>query len=93
MAAELSRLPAGGSCSCWRELKVDRYALQATGKGEAFASALARLANQNLADADLETWVGWLLSSHPALAPADCDGKGWKRINRKWQLFGFIDQH
>jgi STE24 endopeptidase len=33
----------------------------------AYASALTRLANQNLAEVDPEPWVEWLLYSHPAL--------------------------
>lgn len=59
--------PLENAFSRWRERRADAYALQATGKGPAFASALARLANQNLADADPEPWVEWLLYSHPAL--------------------------
>jgi STE24 endopeptidase len=38
-----------------------------TGNGAAYASALSRLANQNLAEADPEPWVEILLYSHPAL--------------------------
>ncbi len=49
----------------WRERLADRYAVKATGKAAAFASALTRLANQNLADADPEPWVVFLLYSHP----------------------------
>ena len=63
----LVTMPLSNAFSRWRERLADRYALQATGKGQAFASALARLANQNLADADPEPWVEWLLYSHPAL--------------------------
>jgi STE24 endopeptidase len=36
-------------------------------KGQAYASALTRLANQNLAEVDPEPWVEFLLYSHPAL--------------------------
>jgi STE24 endopeptidase len=63
----LVTMPLGNAFSRWRERRADAYALQATGKGQAYASALARLANQNLADADPEPWVEWLLYSHPAL--------------------------
>jgi STE24 endopeptidase len=34
----------------------------------AFASAMTRLADQNLADADPERWVEVLLHSHPAIS-------------------------
>jgi STE24 endopeptidase len=63
----LVTMPLGNAYSRWRERRADEYALQATGKGEAYAAALVRLANQNLADADPEPWVEFLLHSHPAL--------------------------
>ena len=63
----LVTMPLGNAYSRWRERRADEYALQATGKGEAYAAALERLANQNLADADPERWVEFLLYSHPAL--------------------------
>ncbi|HSK86728.1 MAG TPA: M48 family metalloprotease [Anaerolineales bacterium] len=63
----LITMPLSNAYSRWRERRADEYALKATGKGPAYASALARLANQNLADADPEPWVEWLLYSHPAL--------------------------
>ena len=63
----LLTMPLENGWSRWRERMADRYALQSTGKGKAFASAFTRLANQNLADADPEPWVEWLLHSHPAL--------------------------
>ena len=63
----LVTMPLSNAYSRWRERRADEYALEATGKGEAYASALARLANQNLADTDPEPWVEWLLYSHPAL--------------------------
>ena len=46
----LVTMPLGNAYSRWRERKGDTYALQATGDGDAFASAMTRLANQNLAD-------------------------------------------
>ncbi len=64
----LVTMPLGNAFSRWRERRADAYALQATGNGQAYASALARLANQNLADADPEPWVEFLLHSHPALS-------------------------
>lgn len=63
----LVTMPIGNAFSRWRERRADAYALEATGNGKAYASALARLANQNLADADPEPWVEFLLYSHPAL--------------------------
>jgi STE24 endopeptidase len=63
----LATMPLTNAYSRWREREADRYALRATGNGAAYASALARLANQNLADADPEVWEEFLLHSHPAL--------------------------
>ena len=60
-------MPLENGFSRWRERRADEYALKITHNGEAYASALRRLANQNLADADPEPWVEWLLYSHPAL--------------------------
>ena len=60
-------MPLGNAFSRQRERRADEYALKMTGNGTAYASALTRLANQNLAEADPETWVEILLYSHPAL--------------------------
>lgn len=66
-AYSLVTMPLGNAFSRWRERRADEYALRETGNGRAYASALTRLANQNLADADPEPWVEYLLYSHPAL--------------------------
>lgn len=63
----LATMPLGNAFSRWRERLADRYALEATRNGPAFASAMTRLANQNLAEVDPEPWVEFLLYSHPAL--------------------------
>jgi STE24 endopeptidase len=60
-------MPLGNAFSRYRERRADQYALEMTGNGPAYASALTRLANQNLAEADPEPWVEMLLYSHPAL--------------------------
>ncbi len=64
----LVTLPAGNAFSRWRESLSDRFALRLTGKAEAYASALIRLANQNLAEVDPEPWAEFLLHTHPALS-------------------------
>jgi STE24 endopeptidase len=63
----LLTMPLGNAVSRWREGMADDYALQATGKREAFASAFTRLANQNLGEVDPEKWVVFLFYSHPPL--------------------------
>jgi STE24 endopeptidase len=60
-------LPLNNAYSRWRENGADRYALEATRKPQAFANAMKRLANQNLADADPEAWVVLLLYTHPPI--------------------------
>ena len=63
----LITMPLGNAYSRWRERLADAYAIEVTGNGTAYASALTRLANQNLADANPEPWVEFLLYSHPSL--------------------------
>ena len=45
----------------WCEVKADDYTIKKTGKPQAFISAMTRLANQNLADAEPPAWVEFLL--------------------------------
>ena len=72
----LLTMPISNGFSRWRENLADEFALQVTGKAEAYKSALTRLSNQNLAEIDPEPWVEFLLHSHPALKKrierADC---------------------
>jgi STE24 endopeptidase len=63
----LVTMPLGNAFSRWRERLADEYAIAITAKGQAYAAALTRLANQNLADVDPEPWVEFWLYSHPAL--------------------------
>ena len=59
--------PINNAISRWRENMADDYALSSTQKGEAFASAFTRLANQNLGEIDPEKWVVFMFYSHPPL--------------------------
>lgn len=63
----LVTMPVTNGLSRWRERLADQYALKTTKKPEAFESAMTRLANQNLAEADPESWVVYLFYSHPPL--------------------------
>jgi STE24 endopeptidase len=63
----LATMPLGNAWSRSREVKADMYALKTTQKSEAFISAMTRLANQNLADAEPPAWVEFLLHSHPSI--------------------------
>jgi STE24 endopeptidase len=74
----LLTMPLDNAVSRWRENMADDYALQSTGKREAFASAFTRLANQNLGEVDPEKWVVWLFYSHPPLGERIAKANNWK---------------
>ena len=50
------------------ERRTDRFALELTGNGEAYASTMVRLATQSLADPDPPAPVVFFLYSHPPVA-------------------------
>jgi STE24 endopeptidase len=64
----LVTMPIANAHSRWRERLADRFSIRVTGKPRAFAAAMTRLANQNLAEVDPPRWVVWLLHSHPPIA-------------------------
>ncbi len=74
----LLTMPLDNAVSRWRENMADDYALQSTGKYEAFASAFTRLANQNLGEVDPEKWVVWMFYSHPPLGERIAKANNWK---------------
>jgi STE24 endopeptidase len=76
----LITMPIENAVSRWRESMADDYALQATGKREAFASAFTRLANQNLGEVDPEKWVVFLFYSHPPLGERIAKANHWNGI-------------
>ena len=74
----LITMPIDNAVSRWRERMADDYALESTGKREAFASAFTRLANQNLGEVDPEKWVVFLFHSHPPLGERIAKAYQWK---------------
>ncbi|HMD88734.1 MAG TPA: M48 family metallopeptidase [Anaerolineaceae bacterium] len=82
----LITMPLQNGFSRWRERLADEYALFATGKGDAFASALTRLANQNLAEADPDPLVEFFLYSHPALSKRIRMAQNFTQSHSKVQL-------
>jgi STE24 endopeptidase len=60
--------PAGNILSRYHERQADTYAVRATGKRNAFVSALRRLATMNLADPDPHPLIEFLFYSHPSIA-------------------------
>jgi STE24 endopeptidase len=75
----LLTLPLDNAMSRWREGMADQYALDATGKNDAFASAFVRLANQNLSEVEPEKWVVFMFYSHPPLGRRIAAARAWKR--------------
>ena len=74
----LITMPMTNAYSRWREGRADLFALEVTKMNNAYASALVRLANQNLTVADPEPWVEFLLYSHPALGKRIKMANEWK---------------
>jgi STE24 endopeptidase len=74
----LITMPIENAVSRWRERMADDYALQVTGKKDAFASAFTRLANQNLGEVDPEKWVVFMFHSHPPLGERIAKANTWK---------------
>src|SRR5215216_28591 len=76
----LITMPIDNAVSRWRERMADDYALQSTGKSDAFSSAFTRLANQNLGEVDPEQWVVFMFYSHPPLGERIEKAHTWKAI-------------
>lgn len=64
----LVTMPLTNGYSRWVEQQADAYALETTRNVPALISAMTRLANQNLAEADPAPWVEFLLHDHPSTA-------------------------
>jgi STE24 endopeptidase len=77
---QLILMPIDNAFSRWRENMADDYALEATGKPQAFASAFIRLANQNLGEVDPEAWVVFLFYSHPPLNARIAKAENWGQV-------------
>ncbi len=60
-------LPINNGLTRRIEYQADEYALQTTGKVEAFKSAMKRLANQNLAEIEPGALIEFLFYSHPSI--------------------------
>jgi STE24 endopeptidase len=71
-------MPLENAVSRWREHMADEYSLSTTGKKEEFASAITRLANQNLGEVDPEKWVVIMFYSHPPLGERIALAQNWK---------------
>ncbi len=63
----LVTLPLVNGFSRWVEHQADVYALESTGKADAFIGAMTRLANQNLSELNPSSIVEFLLYNHPSI--------------------------
>ncbi len=63
----LTVMPLSNGLSRAIEYQADEYALQATRKVDSFKSAMTRLANQNLADAEPSPIIEFLFHDHPSI--------------------------
>ena len=77
-AFSLLTQPLDNAFTRWRERLADQYALESTGKTQAFASAFVRLANQNLSEVDPEKWVVFMFYDHPPIGERIKMAEGWK---------------
>jgi STE24 endopeptidase len=59
--------PLGNALSRFFEVQCDTYALQQTGRADAFRSAFAKLARMNKSDPDPHPAVVWLFYDHPPI--------------------------
>ena len=59
------------------ERPADRYALELTGKREAFVGAMEKLGRMNLADPQPPALVKWFLHGHPTLQERIAFGREW----------------
>jgi STE24 endopeptidase len=69
--------PLANLFSRWRESLADEYALQSTGKPEAFATAFVRMANQNLSEVEPGKWVVFIFYNHPPLGERIKMAESW----------------
>jgi STE24 endopeptidase len=66
-AATLLATPAVNAWSRFNERRADRYALDLTGRGNAFVSAMRRLGTQNLVEEQPSRLSLWLFHTHPPI--------------------------
>ena len=66
--AQLLLMPLMNAASRALERRADRFALTATGDGDAGVRAFRRLGEQNLAEFEPPRWAELLFASHPSLA-------------------------
>jgi glycerophosphoryl diester phosphodiesterase/Zn-dependent protease with chaperone function len=74
-------LPLVNALSRSHERRADRFALELTGRPEAFVSAMKRLSQQNLAEEYPSRVVQWLFYSHPPIRERIDAARKWASQN------------
>ena len=77
-SVSLALLPLVNALSRAHERRADLYALEMTGNAQAFASAMRRLATQNLAEERPSRLVEVLFYSHPPVADRLAVARTWE---------------
>ncbi|GAB4295827.1 MAG: M48 family metallopeptidase [Ignavibacteriaceae bacterium] len=67
MLVTLIQTPLSNILSRKFEYEADHYAVAVTGKADTFVSALEKLNEQNLGDADPHPFIEWFFYSHPSI--------------------------
>jgi STE24 endopeptidase len=70
--------PLSNGLSRRHERRADRYALDLTRRPEAFATAMRRLGQQNLAEDRPSTFVRWFFYSHPPIRERVEAARAWR---------------
>lgn len=73
----LALLPAVAAASRAMERAADRFAFELTGNAPAFAAAIERLGQQNLAEERPSRPARWLFYTHPPVAERAASARAW----------------
>lgn len=76
---QLVSMPTFNAISRFFERQADRFALEKTGKPDAFISGMTKLAEQNLANKEPNGIIEFLLYSHPAISKRIKAAEGYKK--------------
>jgi STE24 endopeptidase len=76
-AVSLAFVPLVNALSRAHERRADRYALEMTGRADAFVSAMKRLASQNLAEEQPSRLVELLFHTHPSTGARIAAAHAW----------------
>jgi STE24 endopeptidase len=74
----LVTMPIANGLSRRHERRADRYALELTGRPDAFVSAMKRLGQQNLAEERPSALVQWFFYSHPPIRERVEAARAWQ---------------